>query len=212
MNTNHHEEQNTNGGFIQSPAAELRRRARTGSRTPRRNALEGKSANPSSPGCSCRNACPRRGGRRGSPPPILPAPIQPRLWDWRRGTGDSGPPEGDILDGHFSAFRTGQTAQSTFNHVICNLLKRDTRFDSHLLNHRSYVVHIQRHIVFQVQRTLGNRDAEPVRRQSRFVFIVPTPDYYGRMRLEALNLISKRRDNTESVQDRKMCFDLTDFG
>lgn len=60
-----------------------------------------------------------------------------------------------------------------------------------LLNYRPYVVHIQRHIVFQVCGPLGIWDAEPVCRQSSFVFIVPTPNNYGRMRLEALNLITK---------------------
>lgn len=89
---------------VQSPAAERRRMARTGSRTLRRSALEGRSANPSSPGSSCRNVCPRRGGRRGSPPPILPALIQRRLLDWRREMGGSGPPGGDVLHSHFLAF------------------------------------------------------------------------------------------------------------
>lgn len=74
--------------------------ATTGSRTRRQNVLEGKSSNPSSPCCSCRSVCRRRGGRRGSPPPILPAGIQRRLWDWRRGRGGSGPPEGDRPHDH----------------------------------------------------------------------------------------------------------------
>lgn len=85
-----------NGGFVRSPAAEWRRKARTGSRIQRRNVFVGTSSSPSSPGSSCRNVYPHREGRRGSLPPILPAPIQLRLSDWRRGTADSRPPEGQI--------------------------------------------------------------------------------------------------------------------
>lgn len=83
--------------FIQSPAAEWRRKARTGSRIQRRNVSGGKSSNPSSPECSCRSVCPHSEGRRGWLPPNPPAPIQPRLWDWRPGTGDSGPPGADKI-------------------------------------------------------------------------------------------------------------------
>lgn len=83
-------------GLVHLPAAEWRRKARTGNRTLRQNEPEGTSSSPSSPAGSCRNACPRRGGRKDSTPPILPAPIQLHLWDWRRGRGESGPPESSL--------------------------------------------------------------------------------------------------------------------
>lgn len=85
-----------------------------------------------------------------------------------------------------------------------NTFTNTTRSDSHLSNYRPHVVHIQRHIVFPVQRHLGNGDAEPVRREGSFVFIVPAPDDYGRMRLEALNLNELTQNETDGLyrQDR----------
>lgn len=83
-------------GFLHLPAAGWRRKARTGNRTPRRNEREGRSSNPSSQAGSCRSACPRRRGRMDPKPPTLPALIQLRLWDWRRGRAESGPPESNL--------------------------------------------------------------------------------------------------------------------
>lgn len=115
----------TDGGIILLPAAEWRRKARTGNRTPRQNEHEGASSNPSSQTGSCRNACPRRGGRRDSKPPTLPAPIQPRLWDWRRGRAESGPPERNLEIG-----------------LLVYSISYDTRLRAHLLNYQFYVVNI----------------------------------------------------------------------
>lgn len=72
---------------------------------------------------------------------------------------------------------------------------------THHLNDLPDVVHIQRHIVFEVNGPLRDRDIKPVRGQSCFVFIVSTPDDYGRVRLETSNLVNEEHlDNLSSPE------------
>lgn len=73
-----------------------------------------------------------------------------------------------------------------------------------MLDYGSYVAHIQRHIVVQVQGLLGGRDVEPVGGQRCLVLIVAAPNDDGRMRLEALNLISDHNMDRMRSQSRKI--------
>lgn len=77
-------------------------------------------------------------------------------------------------------------------------------FHTHLLDYGSYVAHIQRHIVVHVQGRLGGRDVEPVGGQRCLVLIVAAPNDDGRMRLEALNLISDHNMDHMRSQSRKI--------